>query len=162
MAIELTHEFVCSFLRYEDGYLYWKKQSGPAYAGKQLTRINADGYICLSLKGRMLLAHRVIWFIHYGEWPNGQIDHINRNRKNNKLENLRVATNSTNQANRKPSLNRKFKGLCLMNNGKHRAMCAGKYLGVFNTPEEAAIAYNNYAKRTYGGFALLNKVEGSA
>ena len=44
-------------------------------------------------------AHRVIWAMHYGEWPRGQIDHINHDRSDNRIENLRDVTMSVNQRN---------------------------------------------------------------
>lgn len=47
-----------------------------------------------------MLAHRVAWALHYGEWPDGQIDHINGDKADNRLDNLRVVTAQGNAKNR--------------------------------------------------------------
>lgn len=62
--------------------------------------INGNGYFAGTINGKSLLAHRVIWALHYGHWPVGVIDHINRNRTDNRIENLRDTDVSTNNLNR--------------------------------------------------------------
>ena len=49
-----------------------------------------DGYLILKIKGKQYKAHRIVWAFHNNEMPNGEIDHINRNRSDNRIENLRV------------------------------------------------------------------------
>lgn len=55
-----------------------------------------DGYLILKIKGRQFKAHRVAWFLHYGSFPEMEIDHINRNRSDNRICNLREATRMCN------------------------------------------------------------------
>jgi len=61
--------------------------------------INSDGYTTIRIDNRAYLAHRLIWKMHHGTEPN-VIDHINRNRNDNRIENLRNCTTSDNASNR--------------------------------------------------------------
>ena len=58
-----------------------------------------DGYVQVNINGKLYLAHRVIWFMYYGEQPPRQIDHVDQNRANNRIDNLRdgVAINVHNR-----------------------------------------------------------------
>lgn len=69
-------------------------------AGNEAGHINSRGYRVLCIERKTVQAHRIAWFLHYGSWPNGQIDHINRDPKDNRIENLRDATASENCRNR--------------------------------------------------------------
>jgi len=88
------------------------------------------------------------------------IDHINRNVLDNREENLRLATMKQQAFNRKKMGNstNKYKGVHKQPYGKWHARARGKYIGAFNSEEEAALRYNEYAKEHYGEFALLNEV----
>lgn len=71
------------------------------FAGKPaLTARCNKGYCIGRVFGVMLKAHRVAWALHHGEWPNGQIDHINGDKADNRAENLRVVTAQGNAKNR--------------------------------------------------------------
>lgn len=59
------------------------------------------GYLRVSIGRKRYKAHRVAWAIYYGEWPEDQIDHINGVRDDNRLSNLRAATNTENARNRR-------------------------------------------------------------
>ena len=114
-------------------------------------------------QGRQQLEHRVAWFLHYGEWPCRQIDHVNGNRSDNRIANLRLATNSENVCNRgKPKNNTSgFKGVS-WNSGRRawlatiRRKGSNKNLGYFATREAAADAYNRAALKYHGEFANLD------
>lgn len=93
-------------LRYdpEMGHLYWNPR--PPGRGRNRVRFNVpagslapDGYIKLNVGGKIHRAHRVIWLMVKGYWPVDTIDHINRIRSDNRLDNLRAATRSENQQN---------------------------------------------------------------
>ena len=63
--------------------------------------VERDGYIRLSIQGKLFPIHRVVWLWHYGYWPENLIDHIDRDKSNNKIENLREATPTCNVRNSK-------------------------------------------------------------
>ena len=69
------------------------------YAGKEAFTVRSHGYLQGGLFGKMVRAHRVMWAMHYGEWPKGEIDHINGNPSDNRIKNLRQVTGSENMRN---------------------------------------------------------------
>lgn len=121
-----------------------------------------SGYVKATFKSRYFAAHVLAWVIMKKEWPSYDIDHINRIKHDNRWENLRIATCSENRMNTTPSIVNKtgYKGV-YKHKGKYRAVTYFKYkqfyLGQFDTPEEAAKAYNDKVKELYGDFAYLNK-----
>jgi hypothetical protein len=121
----------------------------------------------LSLRGHRALAHRVAWLYMTGEWPAGDIDHINNNRSDNRFSNLRPATRSLNIANstKKKSNSSGFKGVSFSKaNRKWFAKITVNYrqqsLGYFNTPQEAHAAYVHAAREAFGEFANAGVVRG--
>ena len=92
-----------------------------------------------------------------------QVDHKDGNGLNNQKCNLRLANNSQNNANKPPRKDNKigYKGVC-KDRSKYRAVVYHLdkkiNVGSFNTPEEAALAYNKKAIEIHGEFAYLNKV----
>ena len=73
---------------------------GRRKAGKAAGYLRKDGYIALQVDGSLCFAHRLAWLYMHGEWPAVQIDHINRNRIDNRINNLRLASSQLNQQNR--------------------------------------------------------------
>lgn len=107
-----------------------------------------DGYIRLSVGGRIVLAHRVAWLFVYGEFPVGNIDHINRIKSDNRICNLREATSAENAQNRvKNSKNTSgYKGVTWHKRDKRWQAALtlnGKciHLGYYGSAEEAHKAY---------------------
>jgi len=107
--------------------------------------------------------HRVIWEKHHGSIPeNKQMDHINRNTFDNRLENLRLCSSSENHANQsKTHGSSDFKGVTWHKNRekwqvqiqyKHKY----QYIGVFDDEIEAAAAYDAKARELFGEFAATN------
>jgi hypothetical protein len=87
---ELNEELVYNK---KTGQFFWKKEAGT---------ITGHGYRYIRVNGKMMLAHRMAWLMEYGEDPEGKlIDHINGDRLDNRIENLRIATYSQNGANAK-------------------------------------------------------------
>jgi hypothetical protein len=67
--------------------------------GKSKVGSKSQGYLRIKIDDASYLAHRIAWFLHYGEWPKGEIDHINRVRDDNRICNLRDVSKSENQRN---------------------------------------------------------------
>tara|TARA_R110001632_G_scaffold194731_1_gene316180 strand:+ start:270 stop:815 length:546 start_codon:yes stop_codon:yes gene_type:complete len=124
--------------------------------------INGSGYrqISISVNGnrKILRAHRLAWFMAYGELPN-IIDHIDHNKLNNRISNLRSCTHQQNKFNQGKYSNNTsgFKGVSFRKpNKKWMAQIAqdGKiiYLGSFNCPQEASRAYEAKARELFGDY----------
>lgn len=118
------------------------------------------GGVRIRVCGQPFLAHRLAWLCVHGEWPEGDLDHINGNSRDNRIANLRPCDDSQNQANRKlSSLNTSgFKGVCWnAKSGKWQAgiKVRGKsyHLGLFTDPAEAHAAYLKAAHEFFGEFA---------
>ena len=147
------------------GVLRWKVDAHHyrARPGREVGSLNNYGYRCLSVGGRPLRAHRVIWLMMTGAWPPCSIDHIDGCRSNNKWENLRLATISQNNSNSK--LNSRntsgFRGVSFdrRNNKWIANICVGgvqKNLGRYSSPVAAAQAYDKAAITAHREFARLN------
>ena len=123
---------------YCDGNLYWKKTNRKGY---KVGSYHPSGYLQCQFKKQMWQVHRLIWAWHGNELTPGlEIDHINRDRTDNRIENLRQVTRSINNGNR-PAVHVNY---C---NGKWKAYTSrchtgGKqiHLGCFDTKEEALAA----------------------
>lgn len=83
----------------DTGLFFWKIKINNVPNGKPAGASQNKGYIQITIDSHNYLAHRVAWFYVYGKWPNRQIDHINRNKKDNRISNLRDVNNSVNQIN---------------------------------------------------------------
>lgn len=125
--------------------------------GKQVKNCSAKGYLRAYVDGEYMYAHRVAWAHYYGEWPNGQIDHIDGNRGNNAISNLRDVSPEINAQNlhnpKRNNLKSRFLGVgATRTKGKFHSMIqfgnTVKYLGRFDSEEEASAAYVA-AKRKY-------------
>lgn len=76
------------------------------FAGKTVGGVLTKGYLMFRLFGQNVQAHRIVWALHHGEWPTGEIDHINHDRADNRPSNLRMTTSSGNARNRSLSTSR--------------------------------------------------------
>lgn len=88
--------------RYDKGVLYWKISPNKGIdVGATVGSETVKGYLQVQYKKKVYRVHRIIWEIHYGPIPEGmQIDHISHDRKDNRIENLRLVTPLDNAKNR--------------------------------------------------------------
>lgn len=118
----------------------------------------ASGYVMIKIDGHKYKAHRLAWLYMHGQWPSGDLDHINGCPLDNRLENLRIATNPQNQANRLRDRDKDTpKGVRRLPSGKFQARITVSkkqiLLGTFDSSDEAQAAYFHAANQHYGNFA---------
>ena len=171
---DITAQYVRERLDYdpETGVFTWKNLASTPensgwvdswnlrFEGKPAGSPGKRGHLCIALDNKKYYAHRLAWLIVYGLWPIDEIDHIDGDKINNRITNLRAATHSQNAHNRSKNNNNKsgFKGVTWQSHAqKWRAdiMVEGETLnlGYFCTKEEAAEAYADAAHRLHGEFA---------
>lgn len=125
------------------------ERQGRRKVGIPLGRLDKDGYLTLTIGKKTVRAHRLAWLMTYGQWPSKWLDHIDGNKSNNAISNLREITPSENQHNRSLVSRANNTGLLGVSYDKKRnKFCScirlhGKTysLGRFNTKEEAHEAY---------------------
>lgn len=158
----LTVERLRALIDYnsETGSMVWKISANPRNpVGAEAGTIAKTGYRIVCIDYKQYLAHRLAWFYVHGCWPT-ELDHIDRDRSNNKIANLRIATRSQNNMNTKRRSDNKsgvtgvtwHKGsqkwrATIYDHGKQ------KQIGMFATIEEAAKAYQEAANQMHGEFA---------
>lgn len=155
----MNQEVLKCLFDYRDGGLHWKIDRGSnAKSGNRAGRLLPTGYRSVHISGRRYQEHRLIYLWHTGVMPQ-QIDHINRIKSDNRIENLRSCDHSSNQMNTADrKSNSGYRGVKLVpKTGRWAARIYkdGKEIriGTFATPEEASCAYRSEAKKIFGGFA---------
>lgn len=145
----------------ETGEFYWCRQVGNRIkTGSLAGHRRENGYIEIGILGKKLYAHRLSWLFSYGEWPKRLIDHIDGDRANNRISNLRDATHRINIENlRGPMKNNGQKRLGVYISGKKycaRITSGGQYfeLGRFNTLDEAGDAYLAAKRKMHVGCTI--------
>ncbi|MGQ5734206.1 HNH endonuclease [Serratia sp. IR-2025] len=148
----LTRDRLLEVLDYnkETGVFLWKKKLSARGAVGKVAGTNSYGYCAINIDGVRYFAHRLAWLYAYGDWPNKEVDHIDRNRMNNAISNLRDVSRVVNALNNSPqSINSSgIKGVTFCKQrGTWQAQIniAGKNitLGRYQSIDEAAIAYNS-------------------
>jgi hypothetical protein len=124
------------------------------------SRNTSTGYIDIFVHGRRYGAHRLAWFYVHGRWPEHEIDHINGERSHNAIDNLRDVPRAINRQNlRRPHRDNSTGFLGVRKNGERFAALiqvdkSPKYLGTFDTPEEASQAYIAAKRKIHAGNTL--------
>jgi len=148
--MSVNTETLQSLFDYSNGNLIWKVNKGRSKKGTIAGSRDTKGYMQLKLNQKVYRLHRLIWLWHGKELPE-QIDHIDRNPLNNKIENLRAATQSENQWNTERACNgvsfhkasNKWRARIKINNKEI-------YLGVFSDIEQARQVREEAARRRWG------------
>lgn len=162
---ELTQEYVQSLFIYKDGFLYWKvSKSQRIHIGDKAGTITNSGYYSIGINNKIYRNHRLIFLYHYGYLPK-YIDHIDRNKLNNRIENLRNVVHQQNQWNRSKSKNSssQYKGVT-WDKQTNKWMVQIKinkkqiHLGRFTNEIDAAKAYNKKATELFKEYANINEV----
>jgi hypothetical protein len=131
----------------EKGQLYWTaSQPLNNHKHKPAGRIGNRGYVCIKYRGRDWLAHVLIWTLLKGELPRLEIDHIDRNKANNRPENLREVTHAENMSNiPRASRNRAIGITYVSRSQKWQSQITlngtTKYLGTYSSKNEALASY---------------------
>lgn len=163
-AKDLTAPQARELLSYEPdtGLFYWRHKANRRNIDKPAGYLDAKGYSRINIDGKSFQLHRLAWLITYGSWPLGQIDHIDGCRDNNRLLNLREATQTLNQENRRVAQSNNKIGLL----GVYLCNKSGRYLsqiqsnnkqinlGEYDTKEDAHKAYVLAKRRLHAGCTI--------
>ena len=152
----MTKERALELFIHRDGALFNRVRRGPlALAGQQVGSPNKWGYLQVQVDERSYRVHRVIWLMEKGRWP-GELDHINGNRTDNRIENLREVTRQDNMRNNPLSSKNSSGSMGVSwdsSMGKWRARLAvnrkSVHLGYFKNKSDA-IAARDEANRKHG------------
>jgi hypothetical protein len=141
----------------DTGEIRWKNLYGKR---KAFVSVQTHGYLYGKLNGKNFLAHRVLWALEHGAWPTEEIDHINQDKKDNRLCNLQQVSKVQNSRNKGLYKNNTsgFAGVSRTQRGNWCAYVVvdGKqlHLGVFNSAEEAREARSSANDRF--GFSSIH------
>ena len=165
MTSDPQRQELLKLVEHKNGKLFWLPRGvariDKQFAGKEAGCVRPDGYLCIAWKGKHLLAHRAIWVIENGSIPNGMfIDHINRNRRDNRISNLRLCSVSQNNCNAKlrKDNSSKVKGVCWdtqRNKWKARVTYQGQqyHAGFYSDLDKAALAVQEKRQKVHNEFA---------
>lgn len=148
--MSITTQTLKEYFDYSDGNLIWRVNKGRSKKGDIAGSMDSKGYLQIKLNQKVYRLHRLIWMWHGKELPE-QLDHIDRNPLNNKIENLREATGSTNQWN----TSKADGGVSFhkaSNKWRARIKIHNKeiYLGIFSDYEQAKQVRDEAARRRWG------------
>jgi hypothetical protein len=109
----ITAEWLRSTLAYdqETGIFTWLTAEGGVCIGSTAGNVNSNGYAVVGLKGVKYRQHRLAWLHVHGQWPQHTIDHIDGNRTNNQINNLRMVPQSINMQNRRTASKNSVSGV---------------------------------------------------
>lgn len=97
----ITREELKEILEYrKDGHFYWLTPTGSMKKDVPAGSYDAAGYRTIRINGELYKEHRLVWLLHYDKFSNGEIDHINQIKNDNRVENLRDVSRSQNQYNK--------------------------------------------------------------
>lgn len=162
----LTSERVRHVLSYDKttGVFTWLNppRTCPRKKGAVTGSHGINGYLHIRVDGVACLAHRLAWLYVHGAWPSSKLDHINGQRHDNRIVNLRLASDEVNAQNlRAPQRNNKsgFLGVCLCKQtGRWMAQITAdgrsRKLGRFDTPQIAHQVYLSAKRELHAGCTI--------
>ena len=145
------------------GVFTWAVSAPGISLGKSAGSVSVHGYRVIRIGRKSVRACRLAWFMSHGEWPNGEIDHINGNRLDDRIENLRVVDRAGNSQNKRSAqANNKSSGFLGVTWNKQHMRWQSKimankkmhHVGYFDTPEEAHAAYLNKKRQVHAGCTI--------
>lgn len=155
----ITQERLHEMFKYRDGNLYRKISLGRTKVGDKVGFVNDKGYVAVNIDKKCIVLHRIIWLMQYGEMPS-LIDHIDGDRQNNKIENLRITDRNGNAQNKQMHKNNTSgcKGVSWHKRAKKwlaQIDCRGHHnkLGLYESISEADAVVKLARKRLHGNFA---------
>ena len=141
------------------GIFYWNVNRQKIQKGSIAGGLSSEGYIQIRVLGKKMSAHRMAWLLHYGTLPNN-IDHINGIKTDNRIENLREATQSENMRNYAHNTKNTSDYKNVVWNKKAFKWQVGlrvegkkKHIGLFNSINEAVEAAQSARQQFHGAFA---------
>lgn len=156
----MNHDLIHDLFTYKNGSLYWKVDRGKIKAGTKAGTPREKGHIQIQYNRKLYREHVLVWIMFHGDKPDLILDHINGVPHDNRIENLRVATNAQNLANRGKNKNNTsgYKGVYLHKNTKRwvasiKHLGQKYHLGCYATPHEAHEAYKQACTRLNNQFA---------
>lgn len=163
--MSITAERLREILSYdtESGVFVWKVSRGPLNAGMKAGSVDTRGHLQICIDRRLYQAHRLAWLYVNGKWPNKHIDHINGDKTDNRIANLRDVTHAVNLQNqrRAPSSNKTSGLLGVSWKKANLRWCAQiqvndkkMHLGLFDTAEAAHAAYVVAKRQLHEGCML--------
>lgn len=129
-------------------------------AGADVGSADLHGYRTTRIGRRSYKLHRIIWLHVYGSWPKGDVDHINGNRSDNRISNLRDVPRGTNLQNQREAPNNKSTGVLGVYRDGARFYSRisinnkSKHLGTFDTVEQARQAYLSAKRAMHEGCTI--------
>jgi hypothetical protein len=162
--MNLTADKLNELLIYEPdtGVFRWRVTLGHRGKAGRMAGAIRNGYRLIGIDKKMYAAHRLAWVMVHGDWPDGEIDHINGDPSDNRITNLRDVGRGINLQNQRSAQARSKSGLLGASfhkaRGKWRAQIAfqGKteYLGYFDSAEEAHTAYVRRKRELHVGCTI--------
>lgn len=164
MDNRISHQHLLEVLDYDSisGVFTWKIPTARKIKiGMVAGTKNINGYYTVCIYNTVYYLHILAWFYIHAEWPNSQLDHKDRDKTNNRITNLRLASNKENSRNtvvhcdnlhgyKGVATNRKKFSAKIYIDGKN------KHLGSYATAKEAAQVYDQAAIEYFGEFAVTN------
>lgn len=162
----LAHSRLLEVVSYdpETGIFTWRKPTSVRVkVGDVCGQVDRHGHRLINVDGWRYMAHRIAWFYVHGSWPAQEIDHINLSRDDNRIANLREANRAENNRNVGLKRHNKLgvKGVHRHSQAKHKFVAAitvdgrSRYLGMFDTAEEAHACYERASEQYHGTYGRL-------